>query len=621
MLKHEPILKISTLNNLFTEFNKNISHTKLKNLNKILEAYSGNDWKNYKNDEFEKNKYNKKTVIENDILQLCIFTWNKHTESDIHDHSPNGCLIKKLEGILHENIYLNQYDKILFIKQNELVSEKVSYNESDIILHKIISKDEISTSIHIYVKDDKFNKKIYYCDNANDLKNIIIHTVDKYNEKNKSNNLVNYKEPKNLENDFDIKLSTKNNDIYHIINEIFFYSVNTSSQSFYNQLFGPIENNAVIGEIISTLLNTSMYTYEVAPIFTLMENEVIKNICNLFGFNNGDGTFCPGGSISNLYAMILARNIKLKSTDKNNKQLIGFTSCESHYSIIKNANIIGINKNNIKKIICDENGCMDTIELEKSINNELKNGNIPFFINITAGTTVLSSFDDIKKITDIAQKYDIYTHIDGSYGGSYIFSKKHKYLLNGCENVNSIVLNPHKLLGIPMQCSIFITKEKGILETELFQEAEYLFKEKSKNYDLGRKSIQCGRKTDSLKFWLLWKTKGIEYFEEKINNIENIKMYTIRKIKKEKYFALSHKPMGNNICFHINKNISNEEISNITLKTRDYLYKNGILFISCNNIINKPLSFRLPLVSYKLTYKLIDDILEKIKNAISKHTF
>ena len=56
MLKHEPILKISTLNNLFTEFNKNISHTKLKNLNKILEAYSGNDWKNYKNDEFEKNK-------------------------------------------------------------------------------------------------------------------------------------------------------------------------------------------------------------------------------------------------------------------------------------------------------------------------------------------------------------------------------------------------------------------------------------------------------------------------------------------------------------------------------------------------------------------------------------
>ena len=169
--KFENILKISTLTNLFAEFNKNISYTKLKNLNKILEAYNGIDWQNYKNAEFEKNKYNKKTVMENDILELCIFTWNNHNESDIHDHSPNGCLIKKLEGILHEKIYFNQSDKILFIKQNELVLEKVSYSESDIILHKIISKDEISTSIHIYVKDDKFNKKIYYCNNDNDNDN------------------------------------------------------------------------------------------------------------------------------------------------------------------------------------------------------------------------------------------------------------------------------------------------------------------------------------------------------------------------------------------------------------------------------------------------------------------
>lgn len=116
----------------------------------------------------------------------------------------------------------------------------------------------------------------------------------------------------------------------------------------------------------------------------------------------------------------------------------------------------------------------------------------------------------MQEIADICKKYDIWLHVDAAWGGGLIFSQKHRGKLNGIERADSLVINPHKLLAVPQQCSILLVKNKGILYQCHSQGAEYLFqrdKYYDKSYDPGDKYLQCGRKCDVFKFWLMWKAK------------------------------------------------------------------------------------------------------------------
>lgn len=124
---------------------------------------------------------------------------------------------------------------------------------------------------------------------------------------------------------------TKNLDeLETICRQVIKYSVKTNHPHFYNQLFGGVDPYGLAGSWITDGLNSSQYTFEVGPVFTLIEEAVLSKVLNLVGFENGDGIFCPGGSMSNMYGMIAARykympNIK-KTGNWNQKPLVAFTS-------------------------------------------------------------------------------------------------------------------------------------------------------------------------------------------------------------------------------------------------------------------------------------------------------
>lgn len=120
------------------------------------------------------------------------------------------------------------------------------------------------------------------------------------------------------------------------------------------------------------------------------------------------------------------------------------------------------------------------------------------------------AFDPINEIADICKKHNIWLHIDAAWGGGLIFSQKHRAKLNGIERADSIVINPHKLLAVPQQCSMLLVRDAGILHGAHDRGAEYLFqrdKHYDRSYDPGDKYLQCGRKCDVFKFWFMWKAK------------------------------------------------------------------------------------------------------------------
>ena len=317
-----------------------------------------------------------------------------------------------------------------------------------------------------------------------------------------------------LYNTLDLSLNPTpivDNKLKNLLKEVVIATPKTATKLFFNQLFGGRQGKAILGDLLAVMLNNSMYTYKVAGPQVGIEQEIIRKSCEMIGYGSqSNGTFPTGGSMSNYMALVMARDTKDSHCREKgmSKPMIVYTSRESHYSNSKNASFAGIGKSNIRYIPTDSKGQMLPNHLEGQIIKDLDEGFVPTYVNATAGTTVLGSFDPIDKIADITEKYKIWLHVDGAYCGSVIFSDKFKYLVDGIERSNSFSYNAHKMLGTPLTCSVLLVNDKKHLHNSFSNDADYLYQTDGDDFNLGKTSFQCGRRNDALKFWTLWKSIG-----------------------------------------------------------------------------------------------------------------
>ncbi|XP_023712009.1 glutamate decarboxylase [Cryptotermes secundus] len=245
------------------------------------------------------------------------------------------------------------------------------------------------------------------------------------------------------------------------------YQVKTGHPHFFNQLSCGLDLVSMAGEWLTATANTNMFTYEIAPVFILMEHVVMEKMREIIGFQGGDSILAPGGSISNLYAFLAARHrmfpdYKQKGLSCIPGQLVMYTSDQCHYSVKSCAAVCGLGVDNCVEVPSDSRGRMIPSELERLILERKAKGHIPFFVNATAGTTVLGAFDPIDPIADICQKYKLWLHVDAAWGGGLLLSRKYRHpRLSGIERSDSVTWNPHKLMGALLQCSTVHFKQDG----------------------------------------------------------------------------------------------------------------------------------------------------------------
>lgn len=342
-----------------------------------------------------------------------------------------------------------------------------------------------------------------------------------------------------------------------ILEKIILSTPRTATRLFFNQLFGGRNPKATLGDLVAVMLNNSMYTYKVAGPQVGIEKEIIRKSCDLVGYEkDSDGTFAPGGSMSNFMAIMMARdafNSNIKN-DGVSQKLTLYTSIESHYSIAKNAAFIGVGKKRVRYINTNQYGQMDPDHLEVKIKEDLQNGYHPFFVNATAGTTVLGAFDAIEPLSEICKEHSLWLHLDGAYCGSVIFSSKYKHLVKGIEKTDSFSYNAHKMIGTPLTCSIILTKHKKHLHDSFSNDATYLYQTDGDDYNLGKTSIQCGRRNDALKFWTVWKSVGTLGLEKIVDHQFYLAQVARDYILKNKNYTLYSFDDSISICFNY-KNI------------------------------------------------------------------
>ncbi|KAK3872949.1 hypothetical protein Pcinc_022013 [Petrolisthes cinctipes] len=371
--------------------------------------------------------------------------------------------------------------------------------------------------------------------------------------------VVQFKQPQELQEVLDLSVCNDESSVQEaklILRQVLDYSVKTQHPHFYNQLYGGIDEVALTGAWITEALNTNQYTFEVAPVFIMVEHKVISYLLDLFGFTQGDGIFAPGGSISNMYGMVLARylhqpDIKRKGIFAQ-KPLVAFTSDQGHYSVSKSAAWLGLGMDNVVAVPSDEQGRMLPKALKEAVEEARNRGHTPFFVNATSGTTVLGTYDPLEELADVCSEEGLWLHVDACWGGSVIVSKKYNSLLKGIERADSLSWNPHKMLGLSLQCSTFLTRHKGLLHECNSARATYLFQQDKyydASYDTGDKSIQCGRKVDAFKLWFYLKVHGIGQLRSRVDLAFEASRYLAEQVVSKEGFRLVQQPECTNVCF------------------------------------------------------------------------
>lgn len=452
---------------------------------------------------------------------------------------------------------------------------------------------------------------------------ILAQVFEKINDYLKKDTLIDYKAPFELQDAINFSIAEKGvseSEFLALINKYLDYSVNTNHPQFLNQLYSGFNFPAFIGEIFTALANTSMYTYEVAPVATLIETEMIQLMNNYVGYTNGDGIFVSGGSNANLVAMFSARNqiapeSRHKGYDKNLK-LRAFVNEHAHYSFANAANIIGIGTESLIKIKADENGRMIPEILEQQLIASKKRGETPFFVGVTCATTLLGAYDPIDEIAEICQKYNVWLHADGSFGGSIILSNQHRYLLKGIEKTDSFAWNPHKLMNIPLICSALLVKTKGTLHHNIADvDADYLFHDLNLVEDLGKKSIQCGRRVDAVKLWFAWKYFGTAGYEKRIDNLIRLAQFAEQKVLNRTNLELLAPRQSFTICFRYVPEIE-IDINQFNLQLREELRKSGKSLVNYGYIGEK-LAIRLVITNGEMQEKEVTLFYEQLLETAS----
>jgi len=304
-----------------------------------------------------------------------------------------------------------------------------------------------------------------------------------------------------------------------IVRDVLSHTMNFQHPRFFSFVTSAVSPYSLAGSVLCDIYNPNIAGWGIAPAPAVIEERCINYMASRIGFDTDKcgGLFTSGGSLSNLTGLIAARENKLPG--RFDLPIgVAYISDQTHSSSAKGLRMMGLRSDQIIKIPTDENFRMRTDLLEQSIKQEIANNRRPFLVVGTVGTTNTGSIDPLNEIADIAEKYDMWFHIDGAYGGSIFFSDIYKNLAKGAERADSMAWDLHKWSLQVYSCSTLIAKDKHTLIKTFAEHPEYLADamdaEHTDGWDMG---IEMSRPARCVKFWYTLQALGTDKLADVID--------------------------------------------------------------------------------------------------------
>jgi len=312
----------------------------------------------------------------------------------------------------------------------------------------------------------------------------------------------------------DAALPTKGSDFDELLKVFREDIVPFSRQNAHPRMFGYVQSPgtpiAAFADLLASTLNANLTVWRSAPAPVELERLTIDWIRQILGFNaEAGGLFVSGGSMANFAALAAARQTK----DCSSGRLRVYASSETHFSIAKAAGLLGIGRENVCHVAVDERFRIRTDDLIAKITADLEAGYIPLCVVANAGTVNTGAVDPLAEIREIADRFELWMHVDGSYGAFAVLAESARNLFAGMERADSIALDPHKWLYLPVDVGCVIYRDPEIARAAFTHEAEYtrVIGEKADEafayWDYGP---ELSRRFRALKVWMLLKGVGLD---------------------------------------------------------------------------------------------------------------
>lgn len=386
-----------------------------------------------------------------------------------------------------------------------------------------------------------------------------------------------------------------------------------------------------IAEMIIAATNQSMDSWNQSPAATYIEKDLIHWLCERCGFDNtidtqtgsnAGGVFTSGGTQSNLMGLLLARNqfYKAKGVDVQKDGLMGqpvghiLCSDQAHFSIEKNATLLGLGQKSVIKIATDASGAMLISDLQHQI-NQLGADNVIAII-ATAGTTDLGAIDPLTAIGKICRDAQIWLHVDAAWGGALLLSQHYRHLIDGLNQADSITLDFHKHFFLPISCGAFLLRDNRNFES-IRHHSEYLNSaddEQDNIPNLVTYSLQTTRRFDALKLWMALDLLGADDYAALIDSCLDTAKQAAQLIDANENFVLVHEPIISSVLFYFTPKdtaLSDDQLAQLNRHIAQALLVNNIANVATTQFEQR-LCLKFTILNPNTQINDIADIIEQM---------
>ena len=283
----------------------------------------------------------------------------------------------------------------------------------------------------------------------------------------------------------------------------------------------------VLAETLIAALNVNAMLWRTGPAATELEEVTLTWLARLLGLPPElDGTINDTASTSTLHALAAARELhpELRIREQglagraDLPQLRVYCSAEAHSSVDKAAVTLGLGLEGVRRVAADANDALDVGALEHAVAEDRRAGVLPIAVVGTVGTTSTTGIDPIRPLVEICQREGLWLHVDAAYGGAAALLPEMRHAFDGWERADSIVVNPHKWMFVPIDCSVLYTRRPDLLKRAFSLVPEYLTTTTGEARNLMDYGVALGRRMRALKLWFVLRHFGAAGMRERLRH-------------------------------------------------------------------------------------------------------
>lgn len=347
--------------------------------------------------------------------------------------------------------------------------------------------------------------------------------------------------------------------------------------------------SSVLGDYASTGLGVLGLSWQSSPALTELEEVVCDWMRQMVGLSGAwSGVIQDTASTSTLIALLCARertsnySFKRGGLQGEDAPLIVYASAHSHSSVVKAALLAGFGSDNLRLVATDEKYAIDPKALKEAIHSDLKKGNTPCAVVATSGTTTTTALDPIRPIAEISKAHKLWFHVDAAMAGSAMILPECRWMWEGIEGADSIVLNAHKWLGAAFDCSLYYVRNPQDLIRVMSTNPSYLQSSADAEVkNLRDWGLPLGRRFRALKLWFAIREQGVARLQARLRrDIENAKWLAEQVSATPKWKVLAPVPLQTVCIRHEPEGLSGDALDAHTQAWADKVNRSGAAYLT-----------------------------------------